>query len=91
MLLNHRKHGARDVLALGREGASVDPCSSFVAFDGWTSRFTPLVVALAARENAALRPVPPPRSWLLREGWRKHGLVDPSEVPGARGRGRPAP
>jgi hypothetical protein len=23
-----------------------------------------------------------PRTWLLRVGWRRHGLVDPSEVPG---------
>ena len=25
----------------------------------------------------------PPRTWLLRVGWRRHGLVDPAEVPGA--------
>jgi hypothetical protein len=26
--------------------------------------------------------VAPARSWLLRVGWRRHGLLDPSEVPG---------
>jgi hypothetical protein len=24
----------------------------------------------------------PPRTWLLSIGWRRHGLVDPGEVPG---------
>jgi len=23
-----------------------------------------------------------PRTWLLRIGWRRHGLVDPAEAPG---------
>jgi hypothetical protein len=23
-----------------------------------------------------------PRAWLLSAGWRRHGLVDPAEVPG---------
>ncbi len=93
VLLNHRKHGVSGVLMVGTsapDGASFDPCSSFVYFDGWTLRFTPLVAALAAREEAAQRPVPGPRTWLLREGWRKHGLVDASEVPGAKLRGRTA-
>jgi hypothetical protein len=24
-----------------------------------------------------------PRTWLLAVGWRRHGLIDPAEVPGA--------
>ncbi len=91
VLLNHRKHSVPGLLPLGvggPAGASFDPCSSFTYFDGWTARFTPLVAARAACEDAALRPVPPPRTWLLLTGWRKHGLVDAAEVPG--GRGRPA-
>ncbi len=89
VLLNHRKHGAAGVVVLrvfGAKEASLDPCSSSVYFDGWSSRSMPLVAALARGEDAALRPVPPPRTWLLREGWRKYGLVDPSEVPGSSGR-----
>ncbi len=92
VLLNHRKHGAHDVLLFGAstttERPSFDPCSSFAYFDGWTARFTPLVAAFAAREDASVRPVPSPRTWLLRKGWRKYGLVDPSEVPGPEGRRR---
>jgi hypothetical protein len=27
-----------------------------------------------------------PRTWLLAVGWRRHGLIDPSEVPGTAAR-----
>ncbi len=30
--------------------------------------------------------VAPPRTWLVRVGWRRHGLIDPAEIPGARQR-----
>lgn len=67
-LNNARKHGLRV------EG--VDPCSSGAAFDGWRKR--------GARELARLvhPPVVAARSWLLRVGWRRHGLIDIAEVPG---------
>jgi REP element-mobilizing transposase RayT len=76
-LNNARKHGARV------EG--VDPCSSAVAFDGWSERGARALAALTAH-------VPPPvtvaRSWLLRIGWRRHGLIGVAEVPGGRTSGR---
>jgi REP element-mobilizing transposase RayT len=66
---NARKHGVRV------EG--LDPCSSGAAFDGWKER--------GAR--ALARFVDPPvevaRSWLLRVGWKRHGLIGISEIPGA--------
>jgi hypothetical protein len=58
----------------------VDPFSSAIAFDGWKERagspfgfrppptYEPLIVWL-------------PRSWLLREGWRRHGLISARETP----------
>jgi putative transposase len=61
---------------------SVDPFSSGASFTGWKERadaiwhwktretYDPLVVYL-------------PRTWLLREGWRKHGLISFHEVPSA--------
>jgi putative transposase len=76
VLLNARRH-----LAKRRRWATprvlVDPASSARWFDGW-------------RPNAAIRlpasgtapEVAQPRTWLLRVGWRRHGLVDPNETPG---------
>ena len=70
VLLNARKHlGAR----APRVG-SVDPASSGAWFQGWRDGAQALARAPA--------PVARALSWLLREGWRRHGLLDPSEVPG---------
>jgi REP element-mobilizing transposase RayT len=58
----------------------VDPFSSALQFDGWKEL-----------ERARFVDVPPtyeslvvwtPRTWLLREGWRRHGLIRFDEVPG---------
>lgn len=68
---NARKHGVRV------EG--IDPCSSGAAFDGWRDRGATLLAALAVH---ALPPVAAARSWLLRVGWRRHGLIGVAEVPG---------
>src|SRR5262249_31386957 len=46
-------------------------------FDGWRRR---------PREGpdagSGPRDVAAPRTWLLAAGWRRHGLIDPAEVPG---------
>jgi REP element-mobilizing transposase RayT len=77
VLLNARKHAA----ALGRKVmkrvTSVDPASSGRWFKDWARALPP-----APDEPA----VAAPRTWLLRVGWRRHGLIDPSEIPGARRR-----
>lgn len=74
VLLNVRKHWRQ------RYGAPppvrLDVASSGAWFDGWT-RPPPMPEAPGARAVAR------PRGWLLREGWRRHGLVDPGEVPGS--------
>jgi REP element-mobilizing transposase RayT len=58
---------------------AIDPYSTGGYFDGW--RDPPL---LAERERGQLVPHGP-RTWLLSTGWKRHGLIDTAEVPGARG------
>ncbi len=74
VLNNARRHGIR--LPWGGS----DPFSSAPWFDGWKviRSFTAEVVP----------PVSGARSWLLTEGWRRHGLVDPNEIPGGRTQSR---
>jgi REP element-mobilizing transposase RayT len=69
---NARKHLGARAPRVGR----VDPASSGPWFHGWREG----IVALA-RSPA---PVARARTWLLRVGWQRHGLLDPSEVPGPR-------
>ncbi len=77
VILNARKHAAALGQRLLREVTTVDPASSARWFSGWGRALPPAVddPAVAA-----------PRTWLLRVGWRRHGLIDPSEIPGARRR-----
>ena len=73
VLLNARKHG----VAL-RERAWLDPCSSAAVFDGWSIEVRPLAHVRSAP------PTSPPRTWLLRTGWRRAGPpIDPGDTPGA--------
>jgi hypothetical protein len=76
VLLNARRHARRLW-----QGLRVDPASSGRWFDGWRRR--PLVDS--ARVN--VMPVARARTWLLATGWRRHGLIDPDEVPGGGGNG----
>jgi REP element-mobilizing transposase RayT len=73
VLLNARKHWMERSRAA--PPVRLDEASSARFFDGWKVRPRgPLV-----REPAE---VAPPHTWLLASGWRRHGLVDPAEVPG---------
>jgi REP element-mobilizing transposase RayT len=72
VLGNGRKHAhERGIRWSGRQ---VDPCSSAPAFDGWRGR---IEVPGARLEAITVRP----RTWLLRSGWRRHGLLDPRAIP----------
>jgi hypothetical protein len=77
VLLNVRKHWQQ------RRGIAppvrLDEASSGRWFDGWQRRPR----GPTGEENAL--EVAQAHSWLLRKGWRRHGLVDPAEVPGGRG------
>jgi hypothetical protein len=72
VLNNARKHLGARAPRVGR----IDPASSGPWFQGWREG----IVALA-RSPA---PVARAATWLLRVGWQRHGLLDPSEVPGLR-------
>jgi hypothetical protein len=75
VLLNARRH-ARKASGVWR----CDPASSGRWFDGWRRR--PQAHPAQARLHSP--PVAGARSWMLRVGWRRHGLIDPLEVPGRR-------
>jgi hypothetical protein len=71
VLCNARRH-----TPLERRAATwLDPCSSAMYLDGWRG-FTPSAPA------AECPPVVAPRTWLLRVGWRRHGLLVPDARPG---------
>ncbi len=70
VLLNAARHARRAGRAL-----RIDPASSGRWFDGWSR-------GKVVRERAPA-PVARPRTWLLRAGWRRHGLLDPADVPGS--------
>ena len=55
---------------------NIDPASSGRWFDGW-KRGT-----VRAQRRPGARAVAGARTWLLAQGWRRGGLIDPSEVPG---------
>jgi hypothetical protein len=84
VLLNARRHAAKAGGKLSR-AARFDPASSARWFDGWRRR--PLSEDAGASERpasapvAAMPPVAQPRGWLLSQGWRRLGLIDPDDVP----------
>ena len=73
VLLNVRKHRAQK--GGGALPMRLDEASSGRWFEGW-KRPPPATGTVGSRDVA------PARSWLLVAGWRRHGLIDPGEVPG---------
>jgi putative transposase len=65
---NYRKHCAQAGVRL--KPRWVDPFSSARQLDGWKQRVR-LEPGVVAR----------PRSWLLRVGWKRHGLLDAHAIP----------
>jgi REP element-mobilizing transposase RayT len=73
VLANWRKHQP--------SAKGFDPYSSAESFDGWK---TPSPVLSALKPGAQVPGVSQleaPMTWLLRAGWKRHGLLDPSEKP----------
>ena len=78
VLLNARKHWREH---WGQAPpVRIDAASSGRWFGGW------LREAPRGDESLGVCEVSPARSWLLRTGWKRWGLIDPAEVPGPRAR-----
>src|SRR5262249_2349349 len=79
VLLNARRHVGR--LRAKLVGVRLDPASSARWFDGWKRE----IRAVSDDSDDGRRRSPPvarARTWLLTVGWRRHGLIDPADVPG---------
>ena len=76
VLNNWRKH--REQRAAFARDWQIDLFSSAPSFDGWSDWD---VSMLDVPDTYQALPVWEPRTWLLREGWRKHGLIASTEVP----------
>ncbi len=72
VLANGAKHGEH-------QPGHADPFSSALAFDGYQNQ--PRVASPPLFDN--LKDLGTPRSRLLAEKWRTHGLIDPEEAPQA--------
>jgi REP element-mobilizing transposase RayT len=79
VLLNARKHGCFL--------AKIDPYTSARAFDGWSAGS---LVQSVNPPGGRAPPVLRARAWLLTHGWKRHGLIDPAEIPGREARARAA-
>ncbi|HET9954675.1 MAG TPA: hypothetical protein VFQ61_09225 [Polyangiaceae bacterium] len=69
VIANFRKHPTQE----GRRGELTDPCSSALFFDGFAE--------VRGTERTLDSPVIEARTWLLRAGWRRHGLISIYEAP----------
>jgi hypothetical protein len=81
VLLNARRHAAKAEAALGR-AVRLDPASSGRWFDGWKRENLGTGRADSTAPPVDRPPVARARTWLLTTGWRRHGLLDPADVPG---------
>ncbi len=83
VLNNWRKHGE------DRSGLAstwlVDPFSSGISFPDW-QELEDKAVMWPLRETYDPLVVRRPRSWLLRDGWKKHGPISARDVPTSSGR-----
>jgi REP element-mobilizing transposase RayT len=83
VLLNGRRHAAVAArTALRAMHVLLDPASSARWFDGWKREQLGTGSDRAPRPSAQPPPVARARTWLLTVGWRRHGLLDPADVPG---------
>ena len=81
VLNNWRKHREnRSAMSL-EHGWRVDPFSTAPLFTGWRDIDTASIAWPATYEPL---PVWEAKTWLLREGWKKHGLISSTEIPSDR-------
>jgi REP element-mobilizing transposase RayT len=67
----HRHHAARS----GRVKPFFDPRSSAARFDGWTREWA-AQMRVVLGEPTGPPEIAPASTWLLRRGWRRHGLIE---------------
>ena len=85
-VLNNWRHHREHRAAYARKWR-VDLLSSALHFDGWRDLD---VTTIELPPNFQPLPVWEPKTWLLREGWRMYGLIDPNGVPGSSGEAKRA-
>jgi REP element-mobilizing transposase RayT len=75
-VMNNWRHHREDRFDNTR-GFAADPFSTGPSFTGWNRQ-------IDDDWPATYEPLPvwEPKTWLLREGWRMYGLIDPDAVPG---------
>ena len=78
VLKNYEKHPEPIPERSSVATRGIDPCSSAAWFKGWAEATAPPGLA---------PPVAEPHTWLLRVGWKQHGLLERHEGP----KGRPGP
>jgi hypothetical protein len=71
VLRNAFKHGSRGTL-----GCGIDPYSSSWWFDGWADDSWRRGLGPPAGAPC----VQPAATWMLKNGWRRYGLVSPTQV-----------
>ena len=78
--LNNWRHHREDRRTFARAW-KLDPYSSAIMFGGWKELEDS---AFLHPRRATYEPLHVwlPRTWLLRTGWRRHGLIEAIEVPG---------
>lgn len=77
VLLNARRHLTKAGRTTRAAASRLDPASSGGWFDGWRPEFDNRFPEARGDPEVARA-----RTWLLRVGWRRHGLIDPGEAPG---------
>jgi hypothetical protein len=81
VLLNARRHAAT-ARAKITGAVRLDPASSARWFDGWRRARLKTILGDALATTIDQPAVARARTWLLTVGWRRHGLLDPADVPG---------
>ena len=82
-VLSNWRHHHEDREGLARTWL-VDPFSSGISFPDW-QELDDKPVMWPLRETYDPLVVRRPRTWLLREGWKKHGPISARDVPGGEG------
>jgi hypothetical protein len=83
VLNNWWLHGVDEVArAPGGRAPAIDPYASGARFDGW-SDVAPGAALASLPEGRAPLPTAPPMTWLMRIGWKWHGLLGSKDRPAA--------